>query len=174
MISQAGGEGGGGGETLTDLPRTGVQKGTRREESRERQWVWRKALEKGAETRCEQHVSFFLAVPFLFSSFLPICMLSGLISAISFRRASVEGATSLSTPSISQSATPPPGSMTTVCLFFSRLGEQGTEAAWEGGLELTCLRDPSRCLAGFSKAAQLLSKYSFLMHATHTDHNVFT
>lgn len=39
--------------------------------------------------------------------------------------------------------------MTTVCLFFTRLEEQGAEAAWEGGLGLACLCDLSQTFSGW-------------------------
>lgn len=38
--------------------------------------------------------------------------------------------------------------MTAVCLFFTRLEEQGTEVAGEGGLGLACLCDLSPTFSG--------------------------
>lgn len=64
--------------------------------------------------------------------------------------------------------------MTTVCLFFTRLEEQGTEAAWERGLRLACLCGLSQTFFWLVSKWQLVSEYSFLMHATHTNHNIFT
>lgn len=62
---------------------------------------------KGTETQYEQHVSFSRR-SLLFSSCVPICLLSFLISVI-LRCATIDCAASLGTPRLSQSAPPPPG-----------------------------------------------------------------
>lgn len=95
-----------GGRGTTDLPRTGVQKGARRETFTKEAARLKEGDGQGDSTQYEQHVSFPRSP---FPLLQPRCMFSFLLSVVFFRGASTDWAVSLGTLSISQSATPPPG-----------------------------------------------------------------